>query len=281
MHSMKRTLLADLGFADSDRANPEHSLACRYLAGEALQKLIDFCYRDEIKEFRKERLTHAMSEEGMFSTTPEVRDCFYKIFCEIARSQQTHYFKTKRRSIHVAVESGGRELHTHALLEIDPGEISISGSPQGEVAINKGNANYKTTVGFADLIVNVDICYPIQEIIVMIPSRCSEQEAKDAFALAITKAKVSKIYCRQVPKNAIGVEVKIARVDMETVVRQINLYKEFISVGKWVVAAPWGITADEDALLQRAGIRFLRLGENFEKYKSESLFAAPIASESI
>ena len=42
MHAHDRTLLASLGFADRDKQNPRHALACRYLCRpEVAEKLID------------------------------------------------------------------------------------------------------------------------------------------------------------------------------------------------------------------------------------------------
>lgn len=277
MRSTNRTLLASLGFADADRANPEHSMACRYLAGEAKMSLIEHCYKNEIEEFRKIHKIHRECAEGRIHHSQDLQDRFASIILEAANNKET--LRRMGRRGEVIIHVSQNEVYT--TLEIDPGDLTIQGIAEAEVAISKGIGQYKSTVGFADLVVSVKASYPIRRLEFYSDVNKSREEIGSIIKISMDRAERDHVWGKFGGSNAIGVEVKIGRVDMESVIRQIKLYNEYRKMDKWVIAAPWDVNQEEISLLQRESIKFLRLGAKFEKYKSDTSLSSSVATDSI
>ncbi len=97
-----------------------------------------------------------------------------------------------------------------------------------EMPIEKGEGQYKTTIGFVDLVLWV------------------KQDRYHEFA--------------------IGIEVKIERVSIADCVRQLRLYASYWNPFVWVLVTPWSIDEQEKEMLGQ--IRHLQLGETFEAFYS-------------
>lgn len=179
-HSHDRTLLASLSFADPDKRDQMHDLACEYLAESA----------------QSQRLIRLVE--------PEVEDFF-------------------------TTQSGV------------------------EVAISKGDGQYRTTIGFLD---------------------------------------VRIVWRSQNRYGTTIVEVKINPVNVGDMLRQINMYREYVvpsfnsgmsprdwiraqengeRIGRlsWVLATAFNLDAGQAETLKQSGVHCVRLGDGFTKWFEE------------
>src|SRR3954452_17922824 len=87
MHTHTRTLLAQLGFADSDKQDPRHDLACRYLAQkDVLRKVLREAHKDarHVREVRVEQVipeAHIVKGEGQYRSTIGFADLLVRYSC--------------------------------------------------------------------------------------------------------------------------------------------------------------------------------------------------------
>jgi hypothetical protein len=158
MHSYDRTMIAKLGFGDSDRKNPLHDQACRYLA---------------------------QSDKAL--------------------AVVNSILKEKAESVHRTIF---------------------------EYPIEKGQGQYKTTIGFVDLVV-------------------SFQKGSNSLAMFV--------------------EVKISEESIGNCIRQIQMYNSYAREGwlfpsLWVLASPWSIGEEERSMLLESNVTHIRLGSSFEEF---------------
>ena len=119
-----------------------------------------------------------------------------------------------------------------------------------EVPISKGNGQYKTTIGFVDILLEI-----------------------------------SPMFAGVYEDAIIAVEVKTGRAGMGQVVRQINLYREFESVAfgrpvHWILATTYPETDANVDQLREADIFHVELGVNFAKW-CESQADQPMAKSCV
>lgn len=175
MHSFDRTLLAKLGFADPDKGNSRHDLACQYLA-------------------QKDVVTSLVA-----SITGK----------EPSKLQRVRSFP--------------------------------------ESPLSKGEGQYKTTIGFLDLLVRFDSLEPSQ---VYEDHRWVPAEDKWI-------------------GGAMAIEVKISPVSLGDIIRQVNLYAEYQTGTHWLVVTEFSLSPEDVATLKSASIRHRRLGGKFSEYVKE------------
>jgi len=219
MHSHDRTLLAKLGFADADKGDRRHDLACRYLATpEVARRLIASIYPD----------------------TPTVVDLHDGL-----------------------VEREGRKL------------FSIEDGPhhQLEAPVSKGEGQYKTTIGFVDLLLRFSVvevfagrrrwrfeqgCGPERWSAYMSETRIKELPWSDWREESALRE--HRLPC------LLGVEVKIRPVGVGEILRQVNLYREYQPTTTWVAATAFPMTAADVASLREQKVRHALLGRGFEEF---------------
>jgi hypothetical protein len=177
MHAHDRTLLSQLGFADPDKRDRRHDLACQYLALPA----------------NRERIVR----------------------------------------------------------EIMKGEVDPDYRPRFEVPLTKGYDQYKTVIGFVDLII------PFLGTSTYDDGRTGKYRAD------------------------LVVEVKIGPVGTGDIIRQIRLYREFASESKFLVATAFPISVLGVATLHSSHIHHIRLGEPFERWIESQEEEAPDAANSL
>lgn len=110
-----------------------------------------------------------------------------------------------------------------------------------ERLISKGSGQYRTTIGFADLMLMFDV-----------PS----DQSGWWFVL---------------------VEVKIHRVPVGDIIRQMTLYREHLEwfdCRKIVVATTFDLSVDDVEMLQRKKISHIKLGRKFEEFCDQPLEVA-------
>lgn len=146
--------------------------------------------------------------------------------------------------------------------------------PRLEVAISKGDGQYKTTIGF------IDVECTIKGESIDEGKRYLAKERGGTFEHEVGPF-------REVGKYEVqlGIEVKIAPVGIGDLIRQIKLYDEYvrpnrIGMGRipyyWLAATRYELSARDVASLKAEGILHIRLGGPFERWLSEqNTSAAP------
>lgn len=176
MHASDRTLIARLGFADPDKRDQLHDLACQYVVQPAAVEAMG--------------LAVVASDK---STTP---------------------------------------------LRLDP-----SSRAQFECPISKGEGQYKTTIGFVDVVLPMGYDY-------------------------LTKWHPVPVF----------VEVKIAPVGLGEVLRQIRLYEEYVGGQLWVLVAAFELSESLVRGLRDEHVKPVQLGPNFRAWAAEQK-SAPRAAD--
>lgn len=260
-HSHDRTLLAKLGFADGDRRNADHDTAARFLV------------EDETASTQV-----ALAALGL-------------VFSEHVEDLKTAYRD----------ETGNRYTHERAVSWTGVGIKSIV-TRENERAVSKGSGQYKTTIGFLDGWITASVCVSgvvkteVHRAFVSSNGRLYDEKQANVGDREILgwlwntppgnrhvkrDPRLGEFrgdehdYYRDASLVNIGIEVKIGPTSTADVIRQINLYREYVSA-LWVVAvAPGAIPASGIDQLRRAGIEVVVLGESFKRFKE--VMAAPAA----
>ena len=204
MHAYERTLLARMGFADPDRRDPLHEIACRYLATKPVY----------------DRLAAVLAKYF-----PRQDECF-----------TDSGFESR-----IVVDTSIRTF-----------------SAEHEVEVSKGSGQYRTTVGFIDVVLTATLDvrqtnYPKRPII-----ESGKQEPwphHEAF-LRVCDAKVA-------------IEVKTSPLPVSDIVRQINLYRSYRSFDKWILATTYPLSQSHYDYLANARILHIHLGQRFQDFVKE------------
>lgn len=220
MHSHDRTLLSSLGFADADKADSRHDLACQYLA----------------EWDNHEKIAKAVGK----------RDSFIFVSAE---DHLDHCLKTTHPEEMLGrdILAMGRDEQVRAMCE-------LYGSPRFESIVSKGEGQYRTTVGFIDLI---------------LPFYKKQTRNVRYQHYPISKDCVVADFRR----SAILVEVKVNPVGVGDLMRQVGLYNQHassvVSSGvaiHWAVATAFPMSVGDLAVLRSNNIHHIRLGEAFDRW---------------
>lgn len=261
MHSHDRTQIMRLGFNDPDKKLPLHDLACRYLStSSAIIKMTSQFIKPCSGEARKTEWKEKETFEGSWNF----------------------------------VEEKG----------LDTREIS-NAKGNIEVPINKGTGEYKTTIGFCDVVVSVTKSTTQKNIKTrtklsheeMFPDpRTKEERHKCLREMKPLRAwsppdpipfkdrpwgewkDVEDRICNR--KNSYGVEVKINKVPLGDILRQIKLYRSYLDINGWALVTKYSLSGSEVICLAKEGIEHLVLGKDFDKYvedckNNDGLFDSP------
>lgn len=246
MHSHDRTLLAQLGFADRDKQNPLHDLACQYLIQpEQAHRLAGMC--QDVCEELPEPSLHANGHR-------------------VGRDEWDRARVEGKRLVEIQSWSlAPRRVHKTAL----------------EWAIVKGEGQYKTVIGFADAVVHFSVMgtwtgrgwvpRKVRDAApgvmtntadgrVYIPSKPAEWEHDQ-----ITTGGE-----REFTTYTAFIEVKIGECSIGDLLRQIALYRQFVGYysehTRWFAAVAFKPTTRFVEELKREGIRTITLGPKFHEW---------------
>jgi hypothetical protein len=242
MHSHDRTMIAKLGFADPDKREPLHELACQFLTQPDIAAAISKTYspRDSQEESSQKMEVKHLCPKYVIGFRPA-----------------DYWVDVRRR---VVYEYAGSRL-TEALTE---------------VAINKGSDQYKTTIGFVDVRLTFERDYLFDR--ASEPTGTCRYCDEDASTLLSATGWPTNPRERYSHGGIwhLCAEVKIQRTPISDCIRQIGLYRSYggsrFSSEEciWMIVTPWPLTAHEMKCLTDQGIRHLRLGEKFETFCSKA-----------
>jgi hypothetical protein len=205
MHSHDRTMLSSLGFADPDKKDRRHDLACQYLA------------------------------------TPDVARQIVDILVRPSLSARTKTVNERKFRGRVVYEFG--DLYR----------------PRFEEPIVKGEGQYRTVVGFLDVVLPFSWTY----------RQVGEMRAFEGHPWEPHNSNLDAW------TSAVILEAKVNPVGVGDIVRQINLYREFRRISEdsfpnlpyfWCVATAFDLSAADVSMLREGRVRHIRLGEAFEEW---------------
>jgi hypothetical protein len=201
MHVHDRTLLASLGFADKDKQDPTHDLACQYVGqSEILVKLA----------------TRLMQEKAAKKVFDNLR------------------FRVERFLPDVP--------------DVAPARF--------EVMIQKGEGKYRSTIGFVDLMFSFEARCEMVGV-----AKVANESGQGEW---VAETRRGSVDC-----NA-AIEVKITPVGPGEIIRQINLYREYLKeIRTWVVATAFPMNGSDLDMLRASNIHHVRLGQSFLDWVAE------------
>ena len=205
MYAYERTLLAKLGFADPDRREPLHDMACPYLAtADAVGR---FVHHLGIEHQPKPWLDALSNLEEMSFVSRRV----------------------------------------------------VTREAMCEHEISKGIGQYRTTVGFADLV----LCLRVEVRHSSVKQRKHSGWNREGRAWSDWQVVNDYAYGEDF---RYGIEVKITPTAIGDVIRQVKLYRSYANIRDWTLATAFDLSASNIATLQNERIRHLRLGKRFDEY---------------
>ncbi len=204
MHAHERTLLARLGFADPDRCDPLHDIACRYLATQAVFSRLAKFLGDAFQENNYE------SEDSVFET----------------------------RSVASASVRVIRATH--------------------EAEISKGYGQYRTTVGFVDVLLATELIQNHTDVKKRPVRKKGDNESWQP----------CESFWRQCYAD-VAIEVKSNPLPIGDIIRQINLYRSYCSFDTWILATTYPLPQSQYDCLVNARILHIHLGQRFQDFVKE------------
>ena len=137
------------------------------------------------------------------------------------------------------------------------GELTAEISAKQESMITKGEGKYMSTIGFADVLVDIEFT-----------GEASYQELENHVL-------VEKWGVYAFERWTILIEVKATETPITNVIRQLNLYKPHVQAAYhhsrqllMLLATPYAISAQDAATLANEGVTHVRLGEAFNAWRA-------------
>lgn len=254
MHSHDKTLLASLGFADSDKKDNRHDLACQYLIDEDRAMALSTLFRDETCKdgvdwsmIGAQTEFHLSKGEGKYQSTIGFLDAV--IHFEYYQHYETDLMHSTY-SKEAAIMAFQADL-TSALRDTGvyfSGEINVRYKPECQ-----NFSSYVRTSSYAADDKVEQVMAVIEPLI--------ERHRSEIGSFAQTKKSRAAL--------DIVVEVKIHPLSVGALLRQIELYRSYYQGrGKtvWVVATAFDMDAADVGLLKNQNITHVRLGAKFDEY---------------
>jgi hypothetical protein len=216
-HAYKKTLLAQLGFADADKQNPKHDLAVEYLAQpHQARRLVSLFH----KKFTWDRVTQ---DQGRVDTG-------------YGEGQYRRHWRYA--------------------------ELRMPRSPERERPLTKGEGNYRTTVGFIDLVLQYE------PVLVECMVRGGPDGEGPIETQTVHRMGADPEFEEEMRGGIIGVEVKASPLATGDLLRQVKLYREYLggpSV-RWVVAGCFKFSETQAHALRQENITPVSLGALFDEW---------------
>lgn len=283
MHSHDRTLLAKLGFQDKDKGDPRHDLACQYLKQpEVAERLVGMMYPDELK------LGTLLSSQKFANVDELISLLMANGRNELIDKHKCSSVNNINKAVH---------FYRHTILK-----------SQVEEHITKGEGQYATTIGFADLTFawqSHRIRFNYHESIRVKGTKRSARnwgdnpvfvaelnEWVDEFDVELSQfnswvnrndmtfqhyiSSVDFSFRNEDVVHGSLVEVKISPVPVGDAIRQINLYRQYLKYAagyqrrkRVALACAFPLLPYEIKALRDESIVYIPLGKNFERWCEE------------
>lgn len=248
MHSHDRTLIASLGFADKDKQNPDHEKACHFLVQPAI--------------------SDKLCAVSRWKRDPRSWEQTIKInhVCEVEKELRDRDRGYRWSTVYTGTEKSAKRPISYVFSKSES-EESLT-----EIPISKEQDKYRTTIGFIDVIVRAIDVYVLDDVG---PIKC---ECSQCGWKLDTWPQSTEPTWRGDQWN-VFVEVKITKIPLSDIIRQISLYRTYTGDRKdiWVIASPWGINEHEKQALSARSIYHVFLGEQFQEFSG---IASPQAKSS-
>ena len=149
-----------------------------------------------------------------------------------------------------------------------------------EYPITKGEGQYKTTIGFADLVITFDVRTYCRE-------RRERRRSGTSYSWGRWESLPDTHGRRQV--NA-GVEVKASHIQVGEVLRQLQLYRAYTDsstpycgpgwndIANWIVATTYALSVAEVDAFRNERFLHVRLGDGFREFVSAASALPPAHS---
>lgn len=294
MHSHDQTLLAKLGFADPDRRNSRHDLACDYLAQPdiAIKLLAPFITKDNPHVVSIPRDIQRLREGGRCwlsgSSLTIHREyngiCVHRLGTPVSRlerpvSKGEGQYKTTVGFIDVTLQADihrrfvGKSRREYEQFK-NQGETNELGLKVAKVAfdaIGRRTSTIEVPVEKFALNENGVLTCPDLELPGLgyddQPTRWGKLETEtevvwSEWADADRDLGVLEAAC-------VFVEVKIQPVGVGELLRQINLYREYLPRFPWYAVTAFDMNARELEQLKINRVHHLKLGHGFDKFVTE------------
>jgi hypothetical protein len=163
----------------------------------------------------------------------------------------------------------------------------VSVSSKLEEPISKGEGQYKTTVGFVDIVMQPTLWAPGEVY------TSSLYDEPDTLTLCRRSGLVRELndedlgwteyacVCHRIVemRKPIGVEVKWSESSVSDAVRQVCVYREFTSGWLWVLAAPWALNVEQKRALKSQKILYAQLSQENVRRFGEEMRSVPATAE--
>lgn len=226
---MDRTLIASLGFSDPDKREIDHDLVCEYI-----------CQSDVATKFSRfiPEWSESISGKWMMAVQGPFNDV-----CHMCH----------RRGCSVGCPC----YISTSIVERKRWDQLVWISSKQEVVISKGEGQYKAHIGFCDCILRFGF------------SRVSVTKVLEvATDVVIEETSNQEIRLPQPHHQSVAIEVKVIPVSIPEIIRQIKLYRQYVSDCKWVVATRWRPSEADIATLLNENIHHVFIGEKFDQWKA-------------
>ena len=274
MHAYDRTMLTRLGFADPDKKNPTHDLACQYVAENAASIL------DQVVQLKPQPIdvtNDGARYVGARTLSVQAR----KPVLEQAISKGQYQYKTTIGFIDVVLP--------YDIMSEDHGEYQFSWTYQtlaDHLDSSRDTLRWHTpyhdcswcrnhSLSLRDTYLH-EVVQPLHERLRTITSEAQIADLKNRPILYTGAYEGSSTLSR----GALIIEVKTTPTGVGEILRQINLYREYTDYitfdhvkdyrGKfecrWLLTALFPLKPIDVEALQREGVECVRLGEKFKTW---------------
>lgn len=180
-------------------------------------------------------------------------------------SHKSHYLKYKCINHGVSTNSNKCPMDTTSKDQCEMHEVSepeitfdqiITVDTKQEVPLSKGTGQYKTTIGFMDAVINV--AYSVTQ------KNKTRKSSNDDWVETLSTI---------VKNEVLFVEVKVNPTEIGDILRQIKLYREYLSSelsrNMWYLVTTFDINEEAQEQLLDEGIQWIKLGPKFDAWFNE------------
>lgn len=199
---------------------------------------------------------------------PDRRDAVHDLASRYLTTQPVIH----RLVSHLGIETGPKASQFQNGYVLERCETSlriVSCSVNLEQEIAKGYGQYRTTVGFIDLVLNLEIDEQFTN--VMRKSRCDQARS------ALAEWEPAEDYAYH-SSQQYGIEVKATPTSLGDLIRQMNVYRAYSHITRWIVATTYPLAGHDLDCLKAQKLLHVQLGAHFQAYVEEQQSCGSVAN---